>query len=141
MECQICLETFAEDKLYKVNCPSKVAHVICFECERSWRAKILPVKGVMTCPTCRQPEVGSVDSVYEPERQTFTDWHRLLMEWQPRVNSRPRPRRRPPQMCASGRDCRSIHGRTKTYLKCRECNVTCCNTCQVCIRCVPFGCL
>jgi hypothetical protein len=133
MDCQICLDTFAEDKLYKVNCPSKVAHVICFECERLWRAKILPVKGAMTCPTCRQPEV-------QVKHQTFTDWHRLFMEWQPRVNSEhPRPRR-PPQMCASGRDCRSIHGRTKTYMKCRECNVThCCNTCQVCVRCVPFG--
>ena len=58
MECQICMETFAE--VYKVNCGSSVDHLICFGCESKWRSK-MPLregKRVMTCPTCRQPEVG-----------------------------------------------------------------------------------
>ena len=52
------METFAE--VYKVNCGSSVDHLICFGCESKWRSK-MPLregKRVMTCPTCRQPEVG-----------------------------------------------------------------------------------
>lgn len=48
----------------------------------------------------------------------------------------------PPRMfCESGRDCQTasrIHSRTKTHLKCRQCNVVaCCAKCRRCTGCVP----
>jgi len=51
---------------------------------------------------------------------------------------------RPPHrvFCESGRDCRTasrIHSRTKTHLKCRQCNVVaCCANCRRCTGCVPL---
>ncbi len=51
---------------------------------------------------------------------------------------------RPPSrvFCESGRDCRTvsrIHSRTKTHLKCRQCNlVACCANCRRCTGCVPL---
>jgi hypothetical protein len=56
MDCQICFETVSD--IYKVSCDSPVDHVICFDCETKWRAK-MPIRNgtrVLTCPTCRQPE-------------------------------------------------------------------------------------
>ena len=59
MDCQICMETFAQDNLHKVGCSSQVDHLICFDCESKWRSKMLVRDGtrVMTCPTCREPEL------------------------------------------------------------------------------------
>jgi hypothetical protein len=59
MDCQICMETIAQDNLHKVCCNSPVDHLICFDCESKWRSKMLVRDGtrVMTCPTCRQPEL------------------------------------------------------------------------------------
>ena len=50
------------------------------------------------------------------------------------------PRTRPPIVpCASGRDCRSrsvLTTRTKTHMKCRQCNlVACCRNCKTCLSC------
>ena len=51
---------------------------------------------------------------------------------------------RPPRrvFCESGRDCHTvsrIHSRTKTHLKCRQCNVVvCCANCRRCTGCVPL---
>lgn len=54
-------------------------------------------------------------------------------------STRPLPR----VFCESGRDCRSVsrlHSRTKTHLKCRQCNVVaCCATCRHCTGCQPLG--
>ena len=62
MTCQICLESFEQDKLYKVGCKSSVEHLICYECEGKWRS--IPGCTQMTCPTCRQPEVErTIDSI------------------------------------------------------------------------------
>jgi hypothetical protein len=66
MTCQICLESFELDKLYKVGCNSSVDHLICYECEGNWRSMIRDSNGSRTaiCPTCRQPEVErSLDSI------------------------------------------------------------------------------
>ena len=64
MDCQICLETVSD--LYKVSCGSPVDHVICFDCESKWRAK-MPIRNgnrVLSCPTCRQPETDrTMDSL------------------------------------------------------------------------------
>ena len=64
MDCQICFETVSE--IYKVSCGSPVDHVMCFDCETKWRAKI-PIRNgtrVLTCPTCRQPETDrTMDSL------------------------------------------------------------------------------
>lgn len=55
-----------------------------------------------------------------------------------RSSTRPPPR----VFCESGRDCRTvsrIHSRTKTHLKCRQCNVVaCCANCRRCTGCVPL---
>lgn len=54
-------------------------------------------------------------------------------------SSRPPPR----VFCESGRDCRTvsrIHDRTKTHLKCRQCQIVpCCATCRRCTGCQPLG--
>lgn len=64
MDCQICFESFSD--MYKVTCASTVEHMICFDCETKWRAK-MPIRDgarVMTCPTCRQPETDrTMDSL------------------------------------------------------------------------------
>ena len=56
MDCVICMQT--TDEIYKVTCGSSVPHLMCFECEGEWRAKMPLQDGLklMTCPTCRQPE-------------------------------------------------------------------------------------
>ena len=57
-ECQICLESFQSNQIDKVSCGSSVDHYVCFDCEKTWRSKMIPKNGVriMNCPTCRQPE-------------------------------------------------------------------------------------
>lgn len=64
MDCQICFENVSE--IYKVSCGSPVDHVMCFDCETKWRAK-MPIRNgnrVLSCPTCRQPETDrTMDSL------------------------------------------------------------------------------
>lgn len=70
MTCQICLESFEQDKLYKVGCKSSVEHLICYECEGKWRS----IPGcTQTCPTCRQPEVErTLDSIQRELNRVHT---------------------------------------------------------------------
>ena len=58
----------------------------------------------------------------------------------PVVRAQAPVRARPPIVpCASGRDCRSrsvLTTRTKTHMKCRQCNlVACCRNCKTCLSC------
>jgi hypothetical protein len=168
MECQICMETF-EDKISKVGCGSSVDHMICFGCEEKWRSKMPVREGtrVMTCPTCRQPELERTKESLQRELNGFypdpptaeeiitsaalellrSDFGNLLLFNMPRP---PRPVPSPAQaqwvtpreqFCASGKDCqtRSVrYSRTKTMLVCRRCQmVACCKRCRTCISCTP----
>lgn len=66
------METF-EDKISKVACGSPIDHMICFDCEGKWRSKI-PVRDgerVMTCPTCRQPELERTNDSMQRELHRF----------------------------------------------------------------------
>ena len=154
MECQICFEPVSD--IYKVGCRSTVDHLICFECEVKWRAK-MPVRNgtrTMTCPMCRRPETErTMDSLQREELLRRTPEGRLqdacgvivtlfwcvIQVYGGRTLTEPPPRPRP-VFCASGRDCRtrSRHSRTKTHLKCRTCQaVACCNSCRFCVACAP----
>jgi hypothetical protein len=67
------MESFAQDELYKVGCNSVVDHLICFECESKWRST-MPVRDgtrVMTCPTCRQPEIERSPESMKRELSSF----------------------------------------------------------------------
>jgi hypothetical protein len=71
MDCQICFESFTE--FHKVTCESPVDHVICFDCETKWRAK-MPIRDgarVMTCPTCRNPETTRTMDSLQRELSMF----------------------------------------------------------------------
>ena len=57
MDCQICLETFDNDRIYTVLCGSPVGHNICIDCEDTWRFNQRCSNQAMTCPTCRGPEL------------------------------------------------------------------------------------
>ena len=92
MDCQICFENVSE--IYKVSCGSPVDHVICFDCESKWRAK-MPIRNgnrVLSCPTCRQPETDrTMDSLqrelsmmYVTRQEVTTDTIiRVLTRMQP----------------------------------------------------------
>jgi len=58
IECQICFESFHSNKIDKVACGSSVDHMVCFDCEKTWRSKMALKDGIriMKCPTCRQDE-------------------------------------------------------------------------------------
>ena len=156
MECQICFESVSD--IYTVTCGSTVEHLICFDCEAKWRAK-MPIRNgtrTMTCPTCRRPEMERTADSLEREalsRRTCEEriqdacgvivtifWCVIQVYAGREVTAQTPPRPRP-VFCASGRDCRTRsrrHARAKTHLKCRTCQtVACCNNCRVCVTCVP----
>ena len=162
MDCQICMETF-EDKISKVGCGSSIDHMICFGCEEKWRSKMPVREGtrVMTCPTCRQPELDRTkeslqrelngfypkpptaeDIITSAARELFisSEIGNLLLLSMPRP-PRPVPSPAQPaqwvtpreQFCASGKDC---HTRSVRYSRTKT--TMKCRTCRVvacCNRC------
>ena len=148
VECQICFESFPE--MYKVTCGSTVDHLICFDCETQWRAKMPIRAGVrtMTCPTCRQPEKERTVCSLSRELDSLTSRPQTQEEWRSMFVTTPSPGLTR-VFCASGRPCLArsrgygtrsrVSSRVKTYLKCRSCRVVaCCVRCGVCTGCSPL---
>jgi len=142
IECQICLESFHSNNIDKVSCGSNVDHMICFDCEKNWRSKMLQQDGIriMNCPTCRQPEQYRTTASLQRELRTTANQALISsQELNVRLIQRfPGPQR---SRCASGRDCQSTSssGRTMTRLKCIHCNIVfCCRSCTECVVCRPL---
>ena len=155
MDCQICMETFDDEKIYTVLCGSPVGHNICFDCEGTWRSKMPLQDGTrtMTCPTCRTPEVDRTKESLLRELKRVNN--RLVMAneqnirlhmlervlervqeinvSQARTQSFLRPTRPRSLKCSSGRVCPIT---SRTHLKCRVCTlVPCCRACHTCVTC------
>jgi hypothetical protein len=72
IECQICFESFHSNKIDKVACGSSVDHMVCFDCEKTWRSKMALKDGIriMKCPTCRQDEQYRTTASLQREAST-----------------------------------------------------------------------
>ena len=157
------MENF-EDKISKVGCGSQIDHMICFDCEEQWRSKMPVREGtrVMTCPTCRQPELERTKESFQRELNGFyiqnrtpediitsaareflrSDIGNILLFNLPAPRPAPRPVQVPSpaqwvppreQFCASGKDCQ-----TRSVRYSRTKTMLVCRRCQLvacCKRC------
>ena len=96
MTCPSCMEDFEIINMYTINCGSSVKHRMCHPCEKQWR---MTMKGVLTCPMCRAPEISdrneSLQTVYyyQEEREEREEAYTRAVDQSNRVRRQREARR------------------------------------------------